>query len=448
LTENSLPSAEATSVSGAEAASTRRSGYWFNLTAAGLLLFYGLFSAWQLVANGLCIQLAVDYCDYWSTGQVATRFGYAQVYDVGVLGSVEKTIMPAGMDTTYLATNPFPYLPVFAVPFQLLARPSPAAGFWLFTICSAVTLILYLRFFMQRLNIASGWQRLSLLIVVSLPGFMNLLTGQVEVLLAVCVGEFLRALIDRRPFRAGLWLGGLLLKPQTLLLIGLILLLHRAVKVLAGLTVTSALLLLGSLPLGGPEALTAMIRLWLGYGTGDANVWVEGMMNLRMLGMRLSALGGPWLGWGFVALSVIGVVLTTLYVWRSAPPADSPLLPISILGVFAATTLVAWHAQIHMALLLVAPLLYLYQTRALPERVFNYWVFVPATLFVAMTFIPEALAALGIVQGNLMVFVYFVLGLGELTANLLLFLWAVRASLRLAPAMAFGERLRWPTVRP
>ncbi len=417
---------------------SRNSTYWLNLAAAGLMVFYLIYSGWQLMANGMCIQFAVDYCDYWSAGQAASRYGYAQVYDVNVLVSIQKTIMPASMDTTHLVADPFPYLPVFVVPFQIPSRLSPTVGFGLFTLCSVVALILYLRFFMRRLGIASGWPRLVLLIFVSLPGFMNVLTGQVEVWLAVCVGEFLRALIDRRPFRAGLWLGGLLLKPQVLVVVGLVLLLHRSVKILAGAAATSALLLIASLALEGPRALAAMVGLWGGYATGEANVWVQGMMNLRMLGMQLSDLAGPWIGWGLAGGSILAVLLIALYVWRRPAPPDSPLLPVSMLGIFAATTLIAWHAQIHMALLVVPPLLYAYQTRLLPERIFNYWVFAPAGMLVAMAFVPEALVATGVISGNIQTLVYFGLGFTELTANLLMFWWAVRTSVQEAPAFALA----------
>ena len=72
------------------------------------------------------------------------------------------------------------------------------------------------------------------MLLISLPVFLNLFTGQVNVWLVVCVGEFMRASISGREFRSGLWLGGLLLKPQALLLLAAGLLMRRRARILAG----------------------------------------------------------------------------------------------------------------------------------------------------------------------------------------------------------------------
>ncbi|RME36205.1 MAG: DUF2029 domain-containing protein [Thermoflexia bacterium] len=113
--------------------------------------------------------------------------------------------------------------------------------------------------------------------------------GQTNGLLAVFAGEFLRAIRKGRPFQAGLWLGGLWLKPQILLLILPALLLQRQGWVLAGFGSTSLLLVGLSLLLAGPQTLLRLISLWLAFAQGIPTIIPEVMINWRMVGIRLDA---------------------------------------------------------------------------------------------------------------------------------------------------------------
>ena len=52
-----------------------------------------------------------------------------------------------------------------------------------------------------------------------MPVFLNFFFGQVNLWLLICAGEFFRAFLSAKPLKAGLFLGGWLLKPQLLILI-------------------------------------------------------------------------------------------------------------------------------------------------------------------------------------------------------------------------------------
>ncbi|HEY5982071.1 MAG TPA: glycosyltransferase family 87 protein [Anaerolineales bacterium] len=401
---------------------------WLNLALASLGLFYALYLGWQTIQHMMCSQIGVDYCDYLAAATAANDYGYARIYDLQFLERAQHHMLTTAGLLAPIPVLPYRYLPVFVLPFQLLSGLSPEIGFWIWTAVNVLALLVYLQFFLHRLHLDPAPVRLLLLLFACLPVFMNLLTGQVNVWLVISIGEFMRALLNRKPFRAGLWLGGLLLKPQLLVLIGLVLLLHRAWKTLAGLAATSAALAALSLMLTGPAGFVQMLGLWLATADAPANVWVEGMMNWRMLGLHLSSLIGPWIGWGFAVAGMLITLIATLLVWRRPFNADSPSFPLALLGVLAASLMITWHSHIHMAMIVIPPMIYLLQAKILPQRVLDYWVVLPAGLYLIMVFVPAAMMKLNALPPAAQPWIYFSIGAGEFSANLYLFWWAATAS--------------------
>jgi hypothetical protein len=402
---------------------------WQNLAVAGLLLFYFVYTALQVILHTLCSQMGVDYCAYWSAGRVANLYGYAQVYDLRILEQIERTILPAAVDASRFSVNPMAYLPIFVVPFQWLARLPVEIGYWIWTAVNLAALALYLWRFPQGMGQRPPTVRLMLLIMASLPIYLNTFSGQVAVWLTISSGEFLRALYYKRPFRAGLWLGGLLLKPHLLVLIGLVLLLQRSVRVLAGLAVMSAILLAACLVLSGPIAVVQMLNLWLvqATGSGYSGVWLEGQMNWRMLAFHVSAFADPRLGTVIAVLGMLATLIITLRVWRRPFDLSPSSPPIAVLGILAATAVLAWHSHINTAMLLIPPILYLYQAKILPRKALAWWIFLPALLFVAVTFVPQILRQLNLFSEAAGRFIYFFIGGSELGVTVYLFWWAAGA---------------------
>jgi hypothetical protein len=401
---------------------------WLNLALASVLAIFVFYFVWQMLLGRLCSQIGVDYCDFWSAGSVATTHGYAAVYDLRLLDRAQKSILPAHLDPTTIPVVPFPYLPIFAVPFQLLPLLPLAAGFILWSALNLGAFLLYLKFFASRLNLQPFSMRLHLLILASLPAFLNVFTGQVSLWLVICVGEFMRAYMQGRPFRGGLWLGGLMLKPQALILIVPILLLQRSFRAVAGLAACLISIGVASAALMGQEGLLQMFALWRTYAKGQASNWIEGMVNFRMLGFHLSTIAPSWTAWIVAAAGTVVVLILAFRGWRRPFDPRSPMFPIGILGILAATTAVAWHSHIHMAMILIPPMLLLHQAGILPPRALYYWVFVPSVLFLLAVFAPPALARLNMIPDAGARFIYFFLAAAQLAANLYLFWWSLRTS--------------------
>jgi hypothetical protein len=83
-----------------------------------------------------------------------------------------------------------------------------------------------------------------------------------------------------------------------------------------------------------------------------------------------------------------------------------------------------------MAMILIPPMLLLYQAGILPPRALYYWVFLPSVLFLLAVFAPPALARLNMIPDPGTRFVYFLFAAAQLAADLYLFAWSLRTSRR------------------
>jgi hypothetical protein len=349
------------------------------------------------------------------------------MYDLQMLERVERSVFPKAYDPTLFIISPFAYLPIFVLPFQPLALIPPEAGYVIWSTINIFALMVYLRFFSRSMTGESPPTRLMILLLASLPMFLNVFYGQVEVWLVICAGEFMRQWAKQRPVRAGLWLGGLLIKPQLLVVIGLALLAARAVRVLVGVALTSSVLVGASILMLRREGLLEMAKVWRAFASGVPSNGVESMMNWRMLALHVSNVTTPWIGWG---LAVAGMLITAslaLYVVRQPFGPKSPAFSIGILAMLITSITLAWHSHVHVALLLLPSLLVLRQREILPESLVEIWVLLPAALFVA-AILPENLMKLNVVPDQTRQLIYWMRGVGEFAVTLFLLVWCVAQS--------------------
>jgi hypothetical protein len=403
---------------------------WINLALAAILGFYTIQVALDVIWNNTCGHLGTDYCAFWSAGRVATELGYAKVYDLRLLGQAQLTNFPAFGDRSTFAVSPVAYLPIFLPPFQLLSLLPPVPGFWIWTLVNTLAFALYLRFFnLKTLKIPLA-SRLLLMLFVSLPVYWNFLDGQVNVWLMICIGEFIRHIISDQPLKAGLWLGGLLLKPQTLFVLAAVILFRGSRKVLAGLLITSIAIIGASVALVGRNGISSMLQVWLGFAKGIPTNDVDSMMNWRMLGFHLSNWFSADLGSAAAAVGMVLTAAATIYLWRRPLVADSPGFMIALLGSLAATGLVDWHSHIHMAMILIPPLILLYQRETLvKDGLLACWVLVPAAAYF-LVYILAALIRVNLIPSSLTVSINFLRGLSQFSMLVWILAEAVQSSRR------------------
>jgi hypothetical protein len=409
---------------------------WLNLATAGFLTFYLIQIGLDIVWGNVFSHLSIDFASFWSAGFIANHHGYAGVYDLDLMRQVQTRLWP---NTPAAAAGfrvvPTPYLPIFLVPFQLLSLLNPLLASWIWILLNGSLIMLYLRYFVERVSGGIRKPRMVAMMLVSTPVFLNLYTGQVNGWLMICVGQFMLATIDGRPFQAGLWLGGLLLKPQCLILIVPALLIQRSFKASGGLAAAALFAGIASWMLAGTGGLLGLTHLWIGYARGLATNDPQLMMNWRMIGVALEQWAGGPIAWTAAILGLVGSALAALYLWRKRVKADSQLFAVAATGTFAATCLVAWHSHVHMAMILIPPLVYLHLRHPeMPRGALTWWVFFPASVYVARLMMASAMRA-GLMPMSA-VALDLLAGIGLFVVDLYLLYWAVRQSRQLELLMA------------
>ncbi len=406
---------------------------WRNLGLAALATFYAIWVGMEIVRNNLFLWvLGADYLAFWSAGYVANRYGYAAIYDLNRMAEVQAWAV-ASSNPSLIVVSPmqFLYLPVFAVPFQVLARIPLRWSFPVWVLLNLVGFFLYLHFWIRSVAPDFRQGHLRTMLLLSYPVFLNLVGGQVGFALMVSVGQFLHEIRAGRPFRAGLWLGGLLLKPQALVLMVPALLIQRMGRALLGLGIAASLIAAASVGLAGTEGIRRLLDLWIGGTRGMLGNNPEYMTNWRMVGTHLSRWIPPTLAWA-LALTGLGVTLGLgLLLWRRPLRPDHPTFAAAVLGTLAATAAISWHTHPHMLVMFIPPIAYLYVKGQLPERLLSMWTFaLPPAVFARLGF--ALLAQRGILTLHPMAS-----GLPEGTVGLLVNLcflaWAFR-KIRVLPA--------------
>ncbi len=315
------------------------------------LVFYRAFSS-------LFIDIGRDYLSYWSVGVLAKTQGWEQAYNLDRLGEIELESTPQGelylkAGTVYVPT-PAPYLPVFLLPFLILAAFPPLPGFLVWSLVKIIGLWLYLLFFTKSLSLPRPkW----VLVFLSYPFFVDLFWGQYSFVLLVIVGEFIRCLAREKERQAGLWLGFIWMKPPLFLLLLPLTVLKRQWRVLEGWFLSTALVWMVSALIAGRKGLGALLQLWQVSSRGLQSMGILGMMNLRALGLNL--FGERY---GPIFVFSLGGVFLLLVVWHWLSADVRKIEGISyywlILAALTATFVITWHAHIHN-LLAIYPLLLL-----------------------------------------------------------------------------------------
>jgi hypothetical protein len=389
---------------------------WQNLALVAMLTFYVIIFGFALIKDDFCASVGIDYCAYYSAGRIANERDMADIYDLEILTQYQEEIYPQASGE-HFQTFAIMYLPVFVLPFMLFSLVNLPTSFILWSILNLLVFAVYLRFFIKEAAGSPLPLRLAMMVMLALPVFQNLFFGQVSIWLGIFAGEFMRALISDKPYRAGLWLAGWLLKPQLLILILPLLLLQRSVKVLAGFMLLSITILAISIGLVGMDGFLNLTSTLLEAGSGGVHSMPQVMMNWRMLGWHIESFSSSIVGWTVVAMGTLLTACVALFVFRKKIEGDSTKRVVALLGVFAATSAIAWHAHFHMSIILIPPMVYLVVKNRFNQKLFLAWLFVPALLQFLFFVLQSVL--------NLYTIPALVEGLQGLIFNLLILGWGI-----------------------
>lgn len=352
--------------------------YWKNLILFAVICF---FIVYIIELYGFR-SVGDDYLGYWSVGKIADQKGFSEIYDIENLRIVQSKALDllgysGNTNENLYSPMPVPYLSFFLLPLKYLSRIELIYSYRTWTILNLVILIGYLVFFLRKTNSGCASKiidlRLIILMLISWPVLFNIICGQVTVLLLVCAGEFIRSSVAKKPLLAGIWLGGLLLKPQLLILIIPILLIKRNWKIMGGFCLASGIILMASFSLSGYTGFIALVNLWIKQSGGMLLSAPEIMINWRMVGANINAFMNTSFGW---VVTVLGMVLTILAVYvliRRKPSFGSPEWVMTMLGILSTTLAITWHSHAHMAMILIPFLMYASINKSLPGKVIFLW---------------------------------------------------------------------------
>jgi hypothetical protein len=363
-----------------------------NLILVAVFFVYLFQFGFSFSKDNFLIGYGVDYLAFWSAGKIADDKGYAEIYNLENLRSIQTQVLETrGFlekgGVSNISPFPAPIFSFFVLPFQLLSRVDPNISYWIWTSVNLAVLIGYFIFFLRKtfpVNVSlSSTKKMLLLMLLSFPVIVSLIEGQVEVFLVVCMGEFVRYALKKKTLLSGIWLGGLLLKPQLLIIIIPILIIQKNWKVLIGFFASSGLIIGSSLILSGYNGMKSLIDLWTRYSAGIATNAPERMINWRMVALNLNSS----VGW---VIAILGMVLTILAIYflvkQNYTYGTSQWVMI-MLGIFSATLAITWHSHYHMAVVLIPLLIYCCLSQMLNSKVVLFWAIVTPAILMAMMII-------------------------------------------------------------
>jgi hypothetical protein len=315
------------------------------LIAPALVAFMVAVSA-GFALHGLLTPLRTDYVAMLTGARVLANGGClychaAQLQTQGVLLGHPHPAYDAFLETPLVALA---YRPLLALP--------AAAGFGVFLAGSALCVGLAAALLWRRMGLALYGNRGALLLalaLVSVPAAWNYRLGQIDALLVLPLAAGTVLLAADRRFAAGVLLSLLLLKPQTIWLLPVALLVVGEWRVVVGMAGGAACLAGGSLWLVGPGGIGQWLSL-LG-SEGPAVATSNGLPG------AIASLGGN--GTGFAAAAVLGAVACAWMCWQRRIFTGRPLQVLA-LGI-AASLLLAPHVYAYDLIVAVVPLVVLAQ---------------------------------------------------------------------------------------
>jgi hypothetical protein len=399
---------------------------WINLAIAATITSHVVLFVSYVRDIGAHTNLGFDYIAFWSSGKVANESGFPEMYNLERITEIQKKFYTEiNLNAEWAIPIEAPYLPIFLIPFSFLALISLPTSFFVWTLSNLFIFVFYLCFFIKKMTGHKISTRVLLLAFISVPVLINFLEGQLNIWLAICIGEFIRAMNMNKPFKAGFWLGGWLLKPQLFLLILPFLIIQRKFRTISGFISSAMVIFLGSFSLIGWRGFKNLFNIWIQSGSGGATSNPNAMINWRMIGSYLSEFLNPFLGYGVTIIGSLATLFLILWCFRYIIKSDSSLFLFSILGVIAATCVATWHAHLHMAIILIPILVLLFEDNLINKNLFFLWIFIP--LIVERSYKSLLLLrSFGFSHNFIVQTGFFLRGSSLLLLNLLLVFWAIK----------------------
>lgn len=300
-------------------------------------LAFGFVIALALFSN-VNVARQMDFISFWAAGRLVLSGDVLGAYDIDTHRAVQLAIVE------FDGLLPFAYPPLFlflVIPFALLPY-SIAAIVWV-----AISLALYL-LAARRFSPSSGWTAAAYppVLINGLMGQNGLLTGAIFI--------FGATLMKRHPFKAGLVLGCLVIKPHLGILMPLAFAAGGHWRAFMGAAVSSAGLALLGLLVFGIEAYAAFLEQ-LPLFSSIASEGHVGWHKMVSVYASLSLAGAiPTLAWGAHILVGCAAALAVFMAWRGNSEIEAKMAMLA-----AGSVLVSPYLYLYDTVLLLLPFVWL-----------------------------------------------------------------------------------------
>jgi len=362
------------------ASETRRPYRSLRLVLFAVGLLYILITIGTIHYGGLFSPVGVDFRAFFASARIAVTSGFPEVYHLAAQKEIQTALMaPYGSPEVEPGATFF--LPAFILLLYPFLPPGLLGGLIAWIVLNLIILIGYSIWFLRSETGKPGEYSLLLaMALLSFPVLANFFFGQVNVWLLVCMGEFIRAWGEGKRVRGGLWLSGLLLKPQILVLMFPFLVFSGEWGIAGGFAIGAAAIGMISLVIGGTEGIKAWAALLTHHATRLPTTGPGIMINLRMVSELLSLLFSLDVQRiaGIVAIAI--ALLTLWFSLRLREQAPEEKLGVMV-PLLAATFVTTWHAHMHMAMAFIPLLLHQVITGRMPLRLFGLWTMLPPAVY-------------------------------------------------------------------
>ncbi len=266
--------------------------------------------------------MRVDFLNLYSAGKAALVGHVSSIYDTQAFWRIQQSIIPwpeivPGMPPRVdNASYVFLYLPVYAYLLALLALVPYVTSRLLFGLASILCLAGTIHFG-RRLS-GMDWASSALVVLFCGPAYHALGLGQLSPFLLLGATLIsLRELQNRDKFGTGAITGLFMVKPQLLLPVGLVWLVRRRWRSLAGMAGMGIAAVFGSY-LASPAAFLAYLRTDARHVATEVSYGTLLHLNGSAYGMLAQALPAPFSAWAAATLGA-GALLALALAFRHSP---------------------------------------------------------------------------------------------------------------------------------
>jgi hypothetical protein len=298
--------------------------------------------------------LKVDFISFWTAASLLRKGAGANLFDPGTQQQFQSSLLRSFGMAIGPGYNPFPSLPVLALPYlPLTLLPMPMA----YLIWDGASFLMFL----VALGISLGWDRASGRWMAAFLAFgavsSTLLEGQAYAPMMLILSLAVLALRSGRPFLGGMVLGLLAVKPQYVVLFPLMFLIKGRWRELWGMTLAVFVMGALSVALVGPGGIVEFVNLLRQIGSFDfGGVNPQNMINWRALLMHLWPGIPDSTGSALVLLLGGGTVLAMLPAWRGPWEPRSARFSRQLLATMLAAIVASPHSHFHGLVLPLVPL--------------------------------------------------------------------------------------------